>query len=927
MKYFDKHPNRFRLLTILYSFFLCSILFVTFFRYISSPTDENLFITTPSVLSFNKKIAVESFNLKLKQADDYVRIGDLLLFIDYKYIKNASEAYEIFKQSSNKALIFRVYRPSNNRYYSFKIASSEGLSNCLNTIRQTVNIIAITENGASDRAGLKNGDLIFKINEQTFNTAIEADVILRRGYTGKPIVYHIYRNNQIITLNVVLARFGIQIRQLILFITSLIYIFIGIFISLKLPTHIAGRLIGSSILLTGYSIGISVISRDSFNDLIVNIKNMSLPIAAVLSLFFLIHSLLYFPQKRPELIKNKKYLAIPYIIIILIFLIRLITRNNQLFFYSFAAMPLFVLIFLVVHRKYRSPEYIKLIKYIKWAYVIIAINLCYFLLVNIFNRFGFLIPLQGLFFIPVPIAYLYTIGRYQLYNADFRIKRNIQYSIAISVWALSVFMLFLKTLTYLSTIQMDIPNFVLTGSSIEILKTPLSPDKYQYFENSILMIAAIILGYLFLKIGRIGKRILDRKYYRSNYDYKHVANIIAEVMATKLGALELSRCMIEELAGLMHLKLVGVLFFETDDSCKCQEIQGYDGTDWNEFCITNAKKLRQNIKENSGKLIFDISELDEDLYNSFKDFGFKKIVPSYSKDRLMGVLLIGEKLSETLFYPEDTEILTVTARQAAIAIENVLLYEELAGQERLKHELDIARKIQLSTLPQKTPSIKGLDITGSSIPAKKVGGDYFDYLNSREDEITIIVGDVSGKGISAAFYQSKLQGVFRTLNGFNLSLKDLFIKANNILYKDLELKAFVTVVGSQFYPLKKKLMLTRAGHIPLYHYDSKKNRVEVIMPKGMGLALDNKGKFQDLLEERKIRYNTGDIFLFVSDGITEARDINSNEFGEEKLKDILFQLNTGTSLEIKESIIKQVNEFSTDTEQHDDQTIVVVKAV
>ena len=144
-------------------------------------------------------------------------------------------------------MIFRVYRPSNNKYYSFKIASTEGLKDCLNTIDQTVNITAITENGASDRAGLKKGDLIFKINGQSFNTAIEADIILRRGNTGKPIVYHIYRKNQTITLNVVLARFGIPLGPLIFFLTGLIYFMIGIFISLKLPLIRAGRLIGLSI--------------------------------------------------------------------------------------------------------------------------------------------------------------------------------------------------------------------------------------------------------------------------------------------------------------------------------------------------------------------------------------------------------------------------------------------------------------------------------------------------------------------------------------------------------------------------------------------------------------------------------------------------------------------------------------------------------
>jgi sigma-B regulation protein RsbU (phosphoserine phosphatase) len=160
-----------------------------------------------------------------------------------------------------------------------------------------------------------------------------------------------------------------------------------------------------------------------------------------------------------------------------------------------------------------------------------------------------------------------------------------------------------------------------------------------------------------------------------------------------------------------------------------------------------------------------------------------------------------------------------------------------------------------------------------------------------------------------------------------LSLKELFIKANAILSQDLDLKAFVTAVGTQFFPSEKQLVLTRAGHLPLYRYDAVENRVETILTRGLGLGLDNKGKFQDMLEEKTMSYHTGDVFLFVSDGITEARDIKNNEFGEKRLKDLLLKLNSKTSGQIKDEIIKQVKEFTTAAEQHDDQTVVVVKAV
>src|SRR5690606_18908610 len=116
---------------------------------------------------------------------------------------------------------------------------------------------------------------------------------------------------------------------------------------------------------------------------------------------------------------------------------------------------------------------------------------------------------------------------------------------------------------------------------------------------------------------------------------------------------------------------------------------------------------------------------------------------------LIGIILVGEKLSETAYQNDDLLFLSAISGQASVAIENSLLYEDLANQERYKHELEIARKIQLASLPMKTPNIPGLDIVGASIPALEVGGDFYDYLNGKSDSITIVIGDVSGKGTSA----------------------------------------------------------------------------------------------------------------------------------------------------------------------------------
>jgi sigma-B regulation protein RsbU (phosphoserine phosphatase) len=220
-----------------------------------------------------------------------------------------------------------------------------------------------------------------------------------------------------------------------------------------------------------------------------------------------------------------------------------------------------------------------------------------------------------------------------------------------------------------------------------------------------------------------------------------------------------------------------------------------------------------------------------------------------------------------------------------------------------------------------------LDIAGISIPAAEVGGDYFDYLDGVPNEIRVIIGDVSGKGTSAALYMSKVQGILRSLHGFGLSPKELFVRANQLLCQDLERKSFVTSLGADFDSMSQRMILARAGHLPLFYFHAKTNRVEKITPKGLGLGLDNHGVFATELEEKTIQYDSGDIFLFVTDGVTEAQSNGGKEFGEENVVKILASSSAFNAAKIRDGVINAVKQFAGNHDQHDDLTVVAVKAV
>ena len=199
-------------------------------------------------------------------------------------------------------------------------------------------------------------------------------------------------------------------------------------------------------------------------------------------------------------------------------------------------------------------------------------------------------------------------------------------------------------------------------------------------------------------------------------------------------------------------------------------------------------------------------------------------------------------------------------------------------------------------------------------------------LNGAVNKLTVIVGDVSGKGTPAALYMAKVQGIFRSLYGFGLTPKELFVRANALLRTDLERKSFVTAVGGCFDTTSRRVIIARAGHLPVFIYRRRHNRVERLLPRGIGFGLSETELFSSEIEELALQYERGDVFVFVTDGVTEAQRSDQEQFGEEKIVPILETLADRHAEEILEGILAAVNEFTSGERSHDDQTIVVAKA-
>lgn len=251
--------------------------------------------------------------------------------------------------------------------------------------------------------------------------------------------------------------------------------------------------------------------------------------------------------------------------------------------------------------------------------------------------------------------------------------------------------------------------------------------------------------------------------------------------------------------------------------------------------------------------------------------------------------------------------------------------QRISERERLKKEMEIAAKVQLSLLPKEEPEIPGYDISSFSLPAVEAGGDYFDFVQLSNNKIGIAIGDVSGKGIGAAIYMTLTKGILQAHAEENVSPSNVLIKVNRLLYKTIEKNSFVSMFYAILDKNKNTITYSRAGHNPGILCSQQSGGTRLLLSKGMALGLEEGSIFSSTLNEETIEINSGDVFVLYTDGFTEAMNERHDQFGEEKLIRLIKENKNLSAKEIITLILKEVRKFTDNYPQNDDMTIVVLK--
>jgi sigma-B regulation protein RsbU (phosphoserine phosphatase) len=244
---------------------------------------------------------------------------------------------------------------------------------------------------------------------------------------------------------------------------------------------------------------------------------------------------------------------------------------------------------------------------------------------------------------------------------------------------------------------------------------------------------------------------------------------------------------------------------------------------------------------------------------------------------------------------------------------------------RMSQELQIASSIQRKLLPQTLPKIFGLDVAAFHEPAMEIGGDYYDFLHHSHYDLGVIVADVAGKGTSAAFYMAQIKGIIHALSRMHPSPKEMLKQANALLHGHLSKSVFITALCGVFKLAEQKFSFSRAGHCPLLYFSSKQNSAEFFKPDGLGLGIDSGKLFDSSLEEMEIPFSKKDIFVFFTDGISEAKNEKREEYSSERLQEIIQTKNDWGADQMVNEIIRDIRIFENHSVRQDDITLVIVK--
>jgi sigma-B regulation protein RsbU (phosphoserine phosphatase) len=350
---------------------------------------------------------------------------------------------------------------------------------------------------------------------------------------------------------------------------------------------------------------------------------------------------------------------------------------------------------------------------------------------------------------------------------------------------------------------------------------------------------------------------------------------------------------------------------------------------------TNARFSRSIVRkclESAQAFLSDDASRDDrvPLSQSVVDFRIRSVmcVPLCSADgKAFGVIQLDTQDRSKKFTQEDLKLLCCVANQAAVAMENAKLHADALARERLNRDLELAHQVQLSFLPRSVPVVPGYEFSGHYESAQEVGGDYYGFIPLADGRLAVALGDVAGKGVSAALLMAKLSSDTRFCLSTEPDPGRAVCKLNDLLHEFTSpMDRFVTLALAVVDPAKHVVTLVNAGHLAPLLYRRGASELEEAVPKdATGLPL---GVLEGCeYESSQTALNPGDTLLLYTDGVTDATDVRDLRFGLKGIQGSLLQGAPATPKLLVERLVRAVHVHATNQSQQDDITLVALGRV
>ena len=765
------------------------------------------------------------------------------------------------------------------------------------------------------QAGLKYPDKILKANGKDVPAVKDLEEVLRTVEINEPVNYTVERDGRQFERMILKMKFSFGDLMMTFgttFLAGITYLLIEVIVFLMKPdTKVSWSFFVACLFLSMWSITIFDMQSTHFGFIRFYL------LAAALFPAAFIHFSFYFPEPQNFVVRHPRFQLVPYLVALAIILPMEILYPQKSFAIFYSLSLLFMIIAALallqpVTFAYFMPRSVLGRQRAKVVLLGAAIAfplpaMAYFSQLIAGSFLGLRIQTNFLalllFFFPASIAY--AVAKHNLFDVDVYIKRAVGYMIMTGL---------------------IVGAYALLSVTFNIFVGQYRVAQSRAFP--LLFTLGVIL--VFNPLRNRVQSFVDRVFFRKEYDYGEIIDKISGAIATLMDLGQVLRRLVQTFMEDLFIDTSSVMLLSpVGTEYRVYLADGEKRSEVEEAVLARSDPLLKIIEEERRELTkYDVLEdpkykaVRDTCAASFEALNATLMVPMVFQDRVIGLITLGEKKSGKFFSREDIDLLHAIANQGAVAIENARLFLESLEKQRMEEELSIARDLQMSMLPSACPQIKGFEIAATCVPAREVGGDFFDFVAMGEEKLCFLVGDVTGKSVSGALVMSAVRSVFRMLSEEQLTVSDIMIRANRRAKMDIKSGMFVALLYALLDAKERTLTLCSAGQTQPIHYLAKTGESRLIQTEGDTFPLGILDEVE--YKETRVQLECGDKLVFYTDGIVEAKNKEQELFGFERLLAVIRETKTMNSEELLKEIISRVNEFVGGAPQSDDLTVIVI---